>query len=37
MTAWLEQAHTVDIHKSLGAARNAVTAEAARRMNLLAL
>ncbi|MEO5745189.1 MAG: class II fructose-bisphosphate aldolase [Terracoccus sp.] len=37
MTARLEQAHTVDTRKYLGAARDAVTAEAARLMTLLAL
>ncbi|MDN5767032.1 MAG: class II fructose-bisphosphate aldolase [Humibacillus sp.] len=37
MTARLAQAHTVDTRKYLGAARDAVTAEAARLMNLLAL
>ena len=37
MTARLAQAHTVDTRKYLGAARDAVTAEAARLMRLLAL
>ena len=37
LTARLAQAHTVDTRKYLGAARDAVTAEAARLMNLLAL
>lgn len=37
MTARLEQSHTVDTRKYLGAGRDAVTAEAARLMNLLAL
>ncbi len=37
MTARLAQAHTVDTRKYLGAARDAVTVEAARLMTLLAL
>ncbi|OFE14234.1 fructose-bisphosphate aldolase [Humibacillus sp. DSM 29435] len=37
MTARLAQAHTVDTRKYLGAARDAVTAEAARLMTLLSL